>query len=217
MRLEAGDGWAHEREQLSATLFRAAGQLSGWDPLAANEIVVLVLPSILRWAWTQYKLLPQDDVQGIVHQVLAEICRHAARYDPERVLFTTYVIGLLKLRLADLYAAQQEIDEKEESGPEAYEKLLSLPYNDSEALDEDTRIVREDFFRQVEEHLEPVELELFRLMRNGVKSTRAFAAVLVRYGPIFDEERDVKNAKARLMRKVTFIGKTLSYAPEDLR
>jgi len=187
------------------------------DPLVANEIVELVLPSILRWAWTQYKLLPQDDVQDIVHQVLAEICHHYTRYDPGRVLFTTYVIGLLKLRLADLYASQQEIDEKEESGPDAYEKLLSLPYNDSEALDEDTRIVHEDFFRQVEEHLEPVERELFQLMRNDVKSTRAFAAVLVRYGSVSDEERDVKNAKARLMRKVTFIGKTLGYAPEDLQ
>lgn len=187
------------------------------DPLAANEIVELVLPSILRWAWTQYKLLPQEDVQDIVHQVLAEICHHAARYDPERVLFTTYVIGLLKLRLTDLYATQQAIGDKEEFGPDTYEKLLSLPYNDSEALDEDTRIVREDFFRQVEEHLEPVERELFRLMRNDVKNTGAFASVLARYGPVPDEERDVKNAKARLMRKVVFIGKTLGYAPEDLR
>lgn len=187
------------------------------DPLAANEIVELVLPSILRWAWTQYKLLPQEDVQDIVHQVLAEICHHAARYDPERVLFTTYVIGLLKLRLTDLYTTQQEIGDKEEFGPDTYEKLLSLPYNDSEALDEDTRIVREDFFRQVEEHLEPVERELFRLMRNDVKNTGAFASVLARYGPVPDEERDVKNAKARLMRKVVFIGKTLGYAPEDLR
>jgi len=195
-------------------------QLAGFqegDPLAANAVVELVLPSIQRWAWTQYKLLPQDDVQDIVHQVLAEICHHYARYDPKRVLFTTYVIGLLKLRLADLYATRQEIDEKEEYGPDAYEKLLSLPYNDTEALDEDTRIVREEFFRQVEEHLEPIERELFQLMRNDVKSTRAFAAVLVRYGPVSDEDRDVKNAKARLMRKVTFIGKTLGYAPEDLR
>jgi DNA-directed RNA polymerase specialized sigma24 family protein len=195
-------------------------QLAGFqegDPLVANEIVELVLPSILRWAWTHYKLLPQDDVQDIVHQVLAEICHHSARYDPERAVFTTYVIGLLKLRLADLYATQQEIDEKVESGPDAYEKLLSLPYNDTETLDEDTRIVREDFFHQVEEHLEPVERELFQLMRKDVKSTRAFAAVLVRNGPVSDEEREVKNAKARLMRKVTFIAKTLGYAPEDLR
>src|SRR5260221_2087540 len=91
------------------------------DPLVANEIVELVLPSILRWAWTQYKLLPQDDIQDIVHQVLAEICHHYARYDPGRVLFTTYVIGLLKLRLADLYAPQQEIHGKEGSGSECFE------------------------------------------------------------------------------------------------
>ena len=187
------------------------------DPLVVNEIVELVLPSILRWAWTHYKLLPQDDVQDIVHQVLAEICHNYARYDPKRVLFTTYVIGLLKLRLADLYTTQQEIDENVETGPDVYEKLLSLPYNDTEALDEDTRIVREDFFRLVEEHLKPVERDLFQLMRKDVKSTRDFALVLARYGPVSDEERDVKNAKARLMRKVTFIGKTLGYAPEDLR
>src|SRR5579859_6448803 len=186
------------------------------DTLVANEIVELILAPILRWAWTQYKLLPQDDVQDIVHQVLAEICYHYSRYDPERVLFTTYVIRLLKLRLADVYATQQERDEKEENGPDAYEKLLSLPYNDTEALDEGTRIVREEFYRQVEEHLDPVEQELFQLMRRGVKSTRDFTAVLVRYGPVSDEERDVKNAKARLMRKVTLIAKTLGYAPEDL-
>ncbi len=187
------------------------------DTLAANEIVELVLFPILRWAWTQYKLLPPDDVQDIVHQVLAEICHHSTRYDPEKVLFTTYVIGLLKLRLADLYATQQERVEKEEYGPDAYEKLLSLPYNDTEALEEDTRIVREEFYRQVEEHLEPVEREFFQLMREDVKSTRVFAAILVRYGSVSDEEREVKNRKARLMRKVAFIGKTLGYTLEDLR
>lgn len=195
-------------------------QLAGFqegDPLVANEIVELVLPSILRWAWTHYKQLSKDDVQDIVHQVLAEICHHSARYDPARALFTTYVIGLLKLRLADLYTAQQEIDKKVESGPDAYEKLLSLPYNDTEILDEDTRIVREDFFRQVEEHLELVERELFLLMRKDVKSTKAFVAVLVHNGPVSDEEREVKNAKARLMRKVAFIAKALGYALEDLR
>jgi hypothetical protein len=196
------------------------GQLAGFqegDPLLANEIAELILPPLLRWAWTHYKLLPQDDVQDTVHQVLAETCYHYSRYDPKRGLFTTYVIGLLKLRLADLYAEQQERNENVESGPDAYEKLFFLPYNDTEALDEDTRIVREAFFCQVEDHLEPVERELFQLMRNDVKSSAAFAAVLVRYGPVSDEEREAKNAKARLMRKVTFIAKTLGYAPEDLQ
>lgn len=195
-------------------------QLAGFqkgDPIIANEIVELTLPPILRWAWTHYKSLPQDDVQDVVHQVFAEICYHYARYDSRRVLFTTYVIGLLKRRLADLREMHQEIDENEESGPDAYEKLLSLPYNDIEALDEDTRIVREAFLGQLEEHLEPSERELFQLMRNDVKSSRYFAAVLIRYGPVSDEERDVKNAKARLMRKITSIAKTLGYALEDLR
>ena len=195
-------------------------QLTGFqegDPLIVNEVVELVLPSILRWAWTHYKLLPHDDIQDIVHQILAEICHHSARYDPERASFTTYVIGLLKLRLADLYTRQQERDEKVESGPGAYEKLLSLPYNDIETLDEDTRIVREEFFRQLEEHLEPVERELFQLMRQDMKSSKAFAAVLARYGPVSNEEREVKNAKARLIRKVTFIAKALGYALEDLQ
>lgn len=187
------------------------------DPLATNEIIELVLQPILRWAWGQYTPLSRDDVQDIVHQVLAEICYHPSRYDPERALFTTYVIHLLKLRLADLYAVQHEIDDQEESGPDAYEKLLALPYNEIEALDEDTRIAREDFFRQVEEHLEPCEQELFRLMRSDVISTKLYAAVLARYRPVLDEERDVKNAKERLKRKVKFIGKTLNYTPEDLQ
>lgn len=196
-----------------------AEQLAGFregDPVAINEVVELVLPPILRWAWRNYKFLSRDDVQDTVHQVLAEICHQPARYDPSLASFTTYVIRLLKLRLADLYAKQHEIDEQEEYGPDAYEKLLALPYNNTGTIDEDTRIVREDFFRQLEEHLEPVEHELLQLMRKGVKNTEAFAAILIRYGPVANEAGDVKNAKARLERKIVFINKTLGYKPEDL-
>ncbi len=194
-------------------------QLAGFregDPVAINEVVELVLPPILRWAWGNYELLPRDDVQDIVHQVLAEICHQPARYDPSLVLFTTYVIRLLRLRLVDLYATQRDIEEQEEYGPDAYEKLLALSYNDTGTIDEDTRIVREDFFHQLEEHLEPVERELLQLMRKGIKSTKAAAAILLRYGPIADEERDVKNAKARLERKMAFIRKKLGFKLEDL-
>lgn len=196
-----------------------AEQFAGFregDPVAINEVVELVLPAILRWAWSTYELLPRDDVQDIVHQVLAEICHQPARYNPSLALFTTYVIRLLRLRLADLYAVQREIAEQEENGPDAYEKLLALPYNDTGTIDEDTRIVREDFFRQLEEHLEPVERELLQLMREGIKSTKESAAILSRYGLVADEERDVKNAKARLERKMLFIRKTLGYKLEDL-
>lgn len=194
-------------------------QLAGFregDPIAINEVVELVLPPILRWAWGNYDLLPRDDVQDIVHQVLAEICHQPARYDPSLALFTTYVIRLLRLRMADLYITQREIEEQEEYGPDAYEKLLELPYNDTGTIDEDTRIVREDFFNQLEKHLEPFERELLQLMRKGIKSTKAAAAILSRYGPIADEERDVKNAKARLERKMAFIRKKLGFKLEDL-
>lgn len=194
-------------------------QLAGFregDPIAINEVVELVLPPILRWAWGNYELLPRDDVQDIVHQVLAEICHQPARYDSSLALFTTYVIRLLRLRLADLYTTQREIEEQEEYGPDVYEKLLALPYNDTGTIDEDTRIVREDFFCQLEEHLEPVERELLQLMRSGIKSTKAAAAILSRYGPITDEERDVKNAKARLERKMAFIRKKLDFKLEEL-
>jgi DNA-directed RNA polymerase specialized sigma24 family protein len=194
-------------------------QLAGFrngDPFIINEIVKLILPPVLRWAWRQYRLLQRDDVQDIVHQVIAEICHQPQRFDPARASLPTYVIRLLKLRLADLYAKQQEVDNQEEYGPDAYEKLLSLPYNSTEVLDKDTRIVREEFFDQLDEHLEPVERELLLLMRQGRKDTNVFVAVLTRYGLVEDEDREVKNAKARLIRKMTFIVRSLGYKLEDL-
>src|SRR5260370_32832798 len=60
-------------------------------------------------------------------------------------------------------------------------------------------IVREDFFRQVEEHLEPVERELFRLMRNDVKSTRAFHIVSHRSEEHTSELQSHLNLVCRLL------------------
>ncbi|GCF11397.1 RNA polymerase sigma factor [Dictyobacter arantiisoli] len=194
-------------------------QLEGFqegDPLAINEVVELVLASLLRWAWKSYPQLSRDDVQDVVHQVLTEICRNNKRYDASQVVFTTYVIRLLKLRLTDLYVQQQKIEQHEESGLDAYEKMLALPYNDTELADKDTRLARSDFFQQVEEHLNPVEQELLQLMKQGLTRTSDIAPVLARYGPIRDAESDAKNAKARLLRKLSFIRRSLEYTMEDL-
>src|SRR5689334_18230757 len=99
------------------------------DPIAEDTVLGLVLPQIYRWAIRRYSNLPEQEVQSVIHQVITETCRPRVRYDPNRSKLTTYLIGLIKLRMVDLYEKQNAIYTSEESGIDAKEKLLRLPYN----------------------------------------------------------------------------------------
>src|SRR5262245_3581724 len=101
---------------MAESIFRqpTTEQLSAFaqgDPLAKEEMAHLVLPQLVRWAWSQYVNLPQDEVQSAINATLAEILRHPERYDPKRASFTTYAIHLLKFRLNTLYQVLKRIKE----------------------------------------------------------------------------------------------------------
>jgi hypothetical protein len=198
----------------------SAQQIAGFregDPVAIDEVVSIVLPQIARWATSRYSSIPTDDVLDIVYQVLSETSQHHERYDPARGrTFTSYVIDLLNRRLTDVSQAWQEISAHEESGPRVDEVLLGVPSDIEGALDQDIRIVRADFLRRVAAELDDVEQDLWHLMLEGNKDTRAAGAILARRGPVTDAQREVKNAKARLVRKVGAIAEALGYRLEDL-
>lgn len=152
----------------------------------------------------------------VVNQVLSETCQHHERYDPARGALTSYVIGLLEHRLADLYRTWSNIGAHEESGPHADEAVLRAPGDIEGTLDRDVRIVRAEFLGRVAAELDDVERDLWALMLEGNKDTAATAAILARQGPVADMQREVKNAKARLTRKVRVIAEALGYRLEDL-
>jgi hypothetical protein len=183
------------------------------DPIAKDEIAHLVLPQLARWAWSHYPNLPPDEVQSVVNGVLAEILCHHERYDPDQSSFTTYAIHLIKLRLASLFQALKKIKAFRDS---VCEKLLSPAYNLIDTGELDQRIERDQFFGAAMKRLEVAEKEFLRLILQGEKQQEAFVQALVRYGPVKHAGREVKNVKARLLRKLQALAGEMGYAANDL-
>jgi hypothetical protein len=152
-------------------------------------------------------------VQSIVNGVLAEILRNHERYNPDQSSFTTYAIHLIKLRLAGLYQALKRIKEIQDS---ARENLLQPPYNGIDTLELDQRIERDQFFGAAMKRLEGAEKEFLRLILQGEKQEGAFAQVLARYGPAKHTAREIKNVKARLLRKLQALAREMGYEAGDL-
>jgi len=186
------------------------------DPVAEDEVLRLVLPQLYRWSAQNYPNLPQSEVQSIIHQVVSETCRPHVRYDPSKAKLTTYLIGLIKLRLNDLYQKENKIISFEESGSNPHEKLPQVLYNQSETIDKSTRITRAMFFQEVENSLNDLEKDFLKLMRQGEKRLYIFVEILKQYCPVSDPEREVKNTKERLKRKLKATAQDLNYRLEDL-
>lgn len=183
------------------------------DPIAKDEIAGLVLPQLARWAWHHYPNLPHDEVQSVVNGVLAEILRSYERYDPDRSSFTTYAIHLIKLRLASLYQALKRIKEFQGS---AQENLFQLTYNSIDTVELNQRIERDQFFGAAMKRLEDSEKEFMRLMLQGEKRQDIFIQALARSGAVEYAARDIKNVKARLLRKLQALAVEMGYEANDL-
>lgn len=207
-------------EQESAFTQPTAEQLADFaagDPIAEDEVLQLVLPQLVRWAWKHYANLPREEVESTIHQVLAETCRPVVRYDPARSKLTSYLIRLIKLRLNDVYTKRQTIVGHEESIEHVRENLLHTPYNVMNSLEASaTELTRERFFADAAGHLDEQECEILELMRAGIGGVEPYTAVLSKYGSVSDPARDVKNAKVRLQRRLNTLAGRMGYPKEDL-
>jgi len=179
------------------------------DPVAENEVLQIVLPQLYRWAAHHYPTLPQPEVESVINQVVSETCRPHVRYNPQKAKLTTYLIGLIKLRVVDLFEKQNAIND-------IHEKMLHLPYNQLVVNDVDIRLTRETFFQEVRPFLNSVESEFLELMKDGEKSLDAFAAILSRHGALVDPSKEVKNTKERLQRKLKAFARDRNYQIDDL-
>ena len=185
------------------------------DPIAIDEVVTLLLPQIVRWAFSKYDYLPRDEIQSEIHLVFAETCRRHAEYIPEKSLLSTYIINIVKLRMKDLYRRNtQDVQLLDESD---YENISIFLYNLINNQHIDTKIDREQFFEKASTVLEEHEKEFLRLMKQGVKSTADFTRILEQYDiPINDAQKAVKNCKERLMRKLKNFVRVSGYRLKDL-
>src|SRR6185295_8041489 len=127
--------------------------------------------------------------------------------------FTTYAIHLIKLRLASLYHALKKIKAFQDS---ARENLLQPAYNPIDTVELDQRIERDQFFGAALKRLEGAEKAFLRLILQGENQSGAFVQALAHYGPVKHAGRDIKNVKARLLRKLQALASEMGYGAGDL-
>lgn len=185
------------------------------DRIAVDEVARAVLPKLYGWAFRVYPNLPQPEIASVIHDVVLGLCRHPERYDPDRSQITTYLIHILKLRLKDLYAKHQSIDTAEQP-LENHEKSAYQPYNMIGVVEATTYLTRDALFQAIIEQLDPLEREVFNLMRQGVKDLAEYATIHARYGIVDNIAREVENTKARIRGRGKRTADRLGYRLEDL-
>lgn len=184
------------------------------DPIAMDTIIQLVLPQLYEWGQRHYPQVPDPDVKTVIHDVLSETCRHHARYNPGKTLFTTYVIGLIVKRMSTTQRKQMRQAQHERNEDNFSEKSPELVYNESE-VDIIRRIDREEFFQHARQHLSEMEEAFLDLMLDGEIHQEPFIAVLARAG-MGNTSREVNRTKERLRYNLQRIAQTRGLRLEDL-
>jgi DNA repair exonuclease SbcCD ATPase subunit len=190
-----------------------SGFVSG-DPVAMDTVISLILPPLVRWAQTQYRDLPADEVESLMMQVVSEIYFKHNNYDPTRSKLTTYIINLYRLRINDLYNRENKIIQFEAVLDPEREISSQHPYNFTDK--HDTRMAHLDTIQQLREQLDEPDREFLDLILKGTKSSQQFADVLSKYQHVSDPQRDVKNARTRLMRRLKKLAADMDVSVDDL-
>ncbi len=185
------------------------------DPVAMDEVLALVLPQLYTWAERHYSSISEQERVNVVHDVLNETYQHHERYNPKLTKFTTYVINLIKKRMATVQRQQVKRVEKEESLESFSEKRGEIVYNNIET-DTVRRIDRENFYRHVRSQLSDIELAFLNLMLAGENRQKAFIDILKASGNINATSKDVKNIKERVKYKVNKIAQKQGLSLEDV-
>lgn len=178
------------------------------DPLAMDRVLVLMIPQLLRWAWRSYPDLPVDDVEELVYAALAETCRNHSRYDPAASLFTTYVINLIRWRMDRLRKSVERV-----SNPP--ENLRSRVYHSMDEREIGIGLSRERFFTEVRKRLKGLDLEFFELMLKRA-NPQAYLTAVERHDQFADPQKEAKNRRARVQRKLKEIATEIGYTSSDL-
>jgi len=182
------------------------------EPVAIDEVVHLLLPQLYRWTIRQYPNFPRDEVQSVVNESFAEICRNPTRYNPQQAKLTTYIIKLINWRMAALNQAIKKITKTAEE----QENCPQDAYNQSSTTEIETYIIQKHFFSKVMERLDGAEKEGLKLMLQEESDQDAYVAILTRYGSVMNPAGEVKNFKERVKRKVKTIALELGYVSDDL-
>lgn len=205
----------------SAFVQPTAEQLAAFrdgDPVAVDAVITLMLPQLQSYARKHWGAdLDEAEIDEAVSQACLETWQKPGRYDSTRSLLSTYLINLTGKRIID--ARRRLIRDVGRSVPlpETHAIGPSPTYN---RVDDDggaaTRVALEQFFAAVEPHLEGYERELLATYRADSADPAVEEAILTRHGFAGDMPDIIKNARARLRRKLRRLAEEHGFHPADL-
>ncbi len=167
--------------QLGAELH--ARLLAGASMTITSEIADVFLPAVTRSLRGEFPTLSdQHLVDTAVEDALIEYFNHPARFDPQRAGLLTYLRWRARSRLLNLLAGQKKLSagekvvevEQAEMVYEMKESDLSGPEDALARREADETTLQK--LREV--FADPVDLEIVKLLMEGVRETESYAMLL---------------------------------------
>jgi hypothetical protein len=157
--------------------------LSGTSLIVTSEIAETFLSPVANSLRKEFPTLDDHHlIDTAVGDALIDYFGNPARFDPHRAGLFTYLRWLAKSRLLNLLAKQKNLSAREKFVElEAVEPVYEM--TDCEFADPEDALARRELddamWRKLRElFTDPIDLELTKLMMEGVRDTDRYAALL---------------------------------------
>lgn len=165
------------------------------DPLAGGAFVVLTLAPLTRALTGWRQGIHADNIETAAADAVLWLVKNPDRYDPAKSPLSAFLFHVARCRLINQFAAERR------------HQLRKIPWDNveivladgNEEMDDDTPSFNHPELQAVIASLSDVDRQLLDLMRDGERSTVAFATVMgIADRPADEQEREVKRAKDRI-------------------
>ena len=195
---------SRNRSDLNTELLNLHERLLANDPVATVEFFEIVVPILERYLRYQFPSIGPGVDPGIyltaTHDALTDYFKNPQNYDPSRSGLMTYLKLAAKRDLQNLFRKES----RHAAGRISLESV-EFDQSDGNELSETVAdsIDAERLREELTQDMTPTEREVFFLMAEGERSTKAAAAALG-IGDLAapDQAREVKRVKDRLKKRI---------------
>ncbi len=182
-------GWPPEEELL------AAWDRLADDPTAGGAFVALAMPPLVRQLAAWRSTADPHAVESVAADVLFWLVKNPSRYDPARSPLTAFLLLVARRKLLTALASER----RHQVGKIPWDDVEFALADRNEEVDDDSPSFDHPELQAVTATLSETDRRLLDLMRDGERSSIAFAAVMgIADRPIEEREREVKRAKDRI-------------------
>jgi RNA polymerase sigma-70 factor (ECF subfamily) len=181
--------WPPDEELLAAW-----GRLAD-EPTAGGAFVALTLPQLVRQLTAWRPTADPHAVESVAADVLLWLVKNPARYDPARSPLPAFLLLVARRKLLTELASER----RHQVGKIPWDDVEFVLADRNEEVDDDSPSFDHPELQAVIATLSETDRRLLDLMRDGERSSIAFAAVMkIADRPIEEQEREVKRAKDRI-------------------